>query len=173
MSEGLTPTQTITTHSPTGEVKIHSSTPIQFYPINPPENTLFAGSIYTTHTFPTVLDGDDDIKRHESYVPHGIGVENGTVAVMNKFMPGAVCPAHRTGTIDYGVVVDGELELLYGDGESKIFKRGDVIVQRETYHGWRNPSKENETMVFFVAMAAKPVKVGEEVLGEDLSAFGM
>ncbi|KAF3909206.1 hypothetical protein ABW20_dc0102183 [Dactylellina cionopaga] len=170
----LTPAQTITTHSPeTGAPQIHSSAPISFIPMNPPYNTLFAGNIYTTHTFPTVLDDEDDIKRHEAYVPHGIGVENGAVAVMNKFAPGAECPAHRTGTIDFGVVVDGELELVIEGGNNKILKRGDVIVQRETYHGWRNPSQENETLVFFVALAAKPVKVGEEVLGEDLSNLGM
>ncbi|EPS42223.1 hypothetical protein H072_3824 [Dactylellina haptotyla CBS 200.50] len=168
----LTPTQTITTHSADAKTVIHSSQPIRFDSINPPYNTLFAGNVFTTHTFPTILDGEDDINRHGSWVPHGIGVKDGALAVMNKFAPGAECPAHRTETIDFGVVVEGELEMTY-DGGSTVFKRGDVIVQRETYHGWRNPSQENETLVFFVVLAAKPVTVGEQVLGEDLSNFGI
>ncbi|KAF3190370.1 hypothetical protein TWF225_002135 [Orbilia oligospora] len=92
---------------------------------------------------------------------------------MNKFLPGAECPAHRTETIDFGVVVEGELEVLLDGGEKKRFGRGDVVVQRGTYHGWRNPSMENETLVFFVAVAAEAVVVGEEVLGEDLKNLGM
>ncbi|KAK6333134.1 hypothetical protein TWF718_010957 [Orbilia javanica] len=172
MSE-LTPTQTITTTTPSGKSTIHSSDPITFTSLNPPYNTLLAGNVFTTHTFPTVLSAEDDIKRHESYVPHGIGVKNGALAVMNKFLPGAECPGHRTETIDFGVVVEGELEVLLDGGERKIFKRGDVVVQRGTYHGWRNPSMENETLVFFVALAAEPVVVGGEVLGEDLKNFGM
>ncbi|KAF3165491.1 hypothetical protein EYR41_009723 [Orbilia oligospora] len=169
----LTPTQTITTTTPSGASTIHSSSPITFVPLNPPYNTLLAGNVFTTHTFPTVLSDEDDIKRHEAYVPKGIGVKKGVVAVMNKFLPGAECPAHRTETIDFGVVVEGELEVLLDGGEKKRFGRGDVVVQRGTYHGWRNPSMENETLVFFVAVAAEAVVVGEEVLGEDLKNLGM
>ncbi|KAF3315984.1 hypothetical protein TWF173_002764 [Orbilia oligospora] len=169
----LAPTQTITTTTPSGASTVHSSSPIAFVPLNPPYNTLLAGNIFTTHTFPTVLSDEDDIKRHEAYVPKGIGVKNGVVAVMNKFLPGAECPAHRTETIDFGVVVEGELEVLLDGGEKKRFGRGDVVVQRGTYHGWRNPSMENETLVFFVAVAAEAVVVGEEVLGEDLKNLGM
>ncbi|RVD86279.1 uncharacterized protein DFL_004563 [Arthrobotrys flagrans] len=169
----LTPTRTLTTTTPLSTSTIHSSSPITFTPLNPPYNTLLAGTIFTTHTFPTILSNEDDMKRHETYVPHGIGVKNGVVAVMNKFLPGAECPGHRTETIDFGVMVEGELEVLLEDGGRKRFGRGDVVVQRGTYHGWRNPSMENETLVFFVAVGAEAVVVDGEVLGEDLKNLGM
>ncbi|WP_226927613.1 cupin domain-containing protein [Pseudomonas sp. K2] len=64
---------------------------------------------------------------------------------MNRRVPGlaqtfeADAPGfHRTDTIDYGVIVDGELTLLLDDGESALLKAGDVVVQMGTRHAWRN-----------------------------------
>ncbi|KAF3936606.1 hypothetical protein ABW19_dt0208622 [Dactylella cylindrospora] len=168
----ITPTQTFTTHSADGSITSKTD-PITFSPFDS-SGALSAATVFTTHTLPVVLDDDDDIKRHQAWLasgPTGIGVKGGVVAVMNKFAPGAECPAHRTQTIDFGVVVEGELELVIPDGENKVFKRGDVIVQRGTFHGWRNPSTENQTLVFFVALESKPVQVGDKLLGEDFSNF--
>jgi mannose-6-phosphate isomerase-like protein (cupin superfamily) len=46
---------------------------------------------------------------------------------------------HRTRTIDYGIVLHGEVTLLLDDGET-IVRAGDVVVQRGTNHGWANRS---------------------------------
>ena len=44
---------------------------------------------------------------------------------------------HRTRSIDFGIVVEGELTLLVDDGEATVGV-GDVVVQRGTSHGWVN-----------------------------------
>lgn len=49
---------------------------------------------------------------------------------------------HRTDSIDYVIVVQGEISLELDDGAEKSFKAGDVIVQGGTRHAWRNRSND-------------------------------
>lgn len=44
---------------------------------------------------------------------------------------------HRTETIDYGIVLEGEITLILDDGET-IIGAGDIVIQRGTNHGWAN-----------------------------------
>lgn len=55
---------------------------------------------------------------------------------------------HRTPTIDYGVVLDGEMLLELDDGVTASLKRGDVVVQNATRHAWRNCTDKPATMAF-------------------------
>lgn len=48
---------------------------------------------------------------------------------------------HRTQTIDYGIVLEGELTLVVDRGETTA-KAGDIIIQRGTNHAWANRSRE-------------------------------
>jgi len=48
---------------------------------------------------------------------------------------------HRTETIDYGVVLEGELTLILDDSEVDL-KPGDIVVQRGTNHAWSNRSNK-------------------------------
>jgi uncharacterized cupin superfamily protein len=56
---------------------------------------------------------------------------------------------HATPTIDYAVVLEGEITLELDDGVLVRLSRGDVVVQNATRHAWRNPSSEPATIVFF------------------------
>ena len=55
---------------------------------------------------------------------------------------------HRTKTIDYVVVIEGEIVLILEDSEV-ILKQGDLVVQRGTNHAWENRSDELTRMAFF------------------------
>jgi hypothetical protein len=57
---------------------------------------------------------------------------------------------HRTMTIDYNFLVSGELVCMLEEGEVVLSGPGDVVVQRNTNHAWRNNSKVNP--VIFVAV---------------------
>lgn len=48
---------------------------------------------------------------------------------------------HRTATIDYVMVVSGEVQLLLEDGEVTV-RAGDLVIQRNTYHAWHNHSDQ-------------------------------
>jgi mannose-6-phosphate isomerase-like protein (cupin superfamily) len=54
---------------------------------------------------------------------------------------------HRTETIDYGIVLEGELVLILDEGET-VVRAGDVIVQRGTSHAWANRSDGNARIAF-------------------------
>lgn len=56
---------------------------------------------------------------------------------------------HRTETIDYGIVVEGELVLIMDEGETTV-RAGDIVIQRGTNHGWSNRSDRNCRIVFIL-----------------------
>jgi len=62
-------------------------------------------------------------------------------------------PMHRTRTIDYGIVLEGEIVLMLSDSEV-ILKAGDVVVQRGTDHAWENRSSRDARMAFVLIDAA-------------------
>ena len=54
---------------------------------------------------------------------------------------------HRTETIDYGVVLTGEIHLVLDDEEVHL-KAGDIVVQRGTIHAWSNRGDSVCRMLF-------------------------
>ena len=57
---------------------------------------------------------------------------------------------HKTNTVDYAVVYDGEMWLELDDGKTLHLNRGDVVVQNGTRHAWRNKGTKPVTMLFFL-----------------------
>lgn len=56
---------------------------------------------------------------------------------------------HRTETLDYGIVTEGEVWLVL-DEEEVHLKRGDIVVQRGTNHAWSNRTEQMARMVFIL-----------------------
>ncbi|MFO7324453.1 MAG: cupin domain-containing protein [Pseudomonadota bacterium] len=54
---------------------------------------------------------------------------------------------HRTETIDYGIVLEGEVTLIMDEGET-VVRAGDIVIQRGTNHGWANRSGRNCRIAF-------------------------
>jgi len=57
-----------------------------------------------------------------------------------EFPPNHASPMHKTPTIDYLVVLEGEIDLAFDDGGEVHLKQGDCIVQQGGMHSWRNRS---------------------------------
>lgn len=80
--------------------------------------------------------------------------------------PESLSPMHKTVSIDYGVVLEGEVELVLDSGETKLMKRGDLCVQRGTNHAWKNVTPNGGwARMMYVLVAAK----ADEGLVEDLA----
>jgi uncharacterized cupin superfamily protein len=60
-------------------------------------------------------------------------------------------PIHKSATVDYGIVLEGERVLRLDDGEY-VMKPGDVVVQLGNWHGWTNP--RTGSLMAFVMMGA-------------------
>ena len=69
---------------------------------------------------------------------------------------------HRTQSLDYGVVIEGEMDMIMDSGQVVTLKRGDVCVQRGTKHQWRNSTKTWNRMLF-VLIDAMPLEVAGQV----------
>lgn len=91
---------------------------------------------------------------------------------------------HRTVSLDYGVVLEGEVELVLDSGETRLLKRGDVAVQRGTNHAWRNVTPDAVDSVsgervpqwarmLYVLSPCEEVAVGGRKLGEVVDGIGV
>lgn len=93
---------------------------------------------------------------------------NGTKIRINEFPPGMASPMHRTQSVDYGIVLSGEMVLVLDDSE-RVLRAGDVVVQRGTDHRWENRSEATARMAFILVDGAFTAELigtlGEGVLG--------
>jgi quercetin dioxygenase-like cupin family protein len=88
---------------------------------------------------------------------------NGTRFTVNDIPPGRTGPMHRTETIDYVIVLAGEIEMEMDDSTIKL-KAGDVLVQRGTNHAWINRGPA-PARVAFILIDAAPLGIGHPVTG--------
>jgi quercetin dioxygenase-like cupin family protein len=161
-------TRHITTHNAEGKAVIHSSTPGQWKAFSA---DMAFNLIFTTSQFPADINGDADLKNHDTVVQSGqLGLvnPNGTVCRIVDFAPNNPGIMHRTQSLDFGVVLEGSVEMVLEEGEPTLLQRGDVAVQRGTAHAWRNPSATEWARMLFVLQDSKPLVVGSETLKEDL-----
>lgn len=71
----------------------------------------------------------------------------------STWKPGSPHPLmHRTESVDYGIVVFGEIVLVLDDGSRTHLQAGDVVVQRGTDHAWENPSETNPARMAFILL---------------------
>jgi len=83
-----------------------------------------------------------------------------------SFGPGVAPRNHRTDSIDYAVVMSGEIDMELDIGSVHL-KAGDVLVQRGTIHNWVNKGTA-PCVIAFTLISAKPVSAG----GKRLDARG-
>jgi mannose-6-phosphate isomerase-like protein (cupin superfamily) len=87
---------------------------------------------------------------------------NGSVFRIVEYGPGVAPRNHRTESIDYAVVMAGEIDMDI-DGATVHLRMGDVLVQRGTIHNWNNRGTV-PCVIAFVLIAAAPVERAGRVL---------
>jgi mannose-6-phosphate isomerase-like protein (cupin superfamily) len=80
---------------------------------------------------------DEDIQAHFAEVGAGDATKAGSRHAL----------MHRTETVDYGIVLEGEITLVMDVGET-VVRAGDIVIQRGTNHGWANRSGKNCRIAF-------------------------
>ncbi|PQE31825.1 Cupin domain protein [Rutstroemia sp. NJR-2017a WRK4] len=145
----------ITTHTPDGLAVLDSSVPSTATWTSAGSAKFFLG--YCTSTFPAAISNPSDIENYNKYLsaPPGLVVPGGTVLRIVDVEPGHTSPMHRTTSLDYGVVLEGEVELILDSGETKLLKRGDTWAR-----------------MLYVLVEAQPIELeGGKKLGEDLGGM--
>jgi mannose-6-phosphate isomerase-like protein (cupin superfamily) len=115
--------------------------------------------VWTTDTIPADNsgEGDDALKKVGTTLP------GGTVFRVVEFSPGVSPRVHRTDSIDYAVIISGEIDMELEKGKEVHLKAGDVLVQRGTLHNWINRGTA-PCVIAFALVDAKPVVAGGKVL---------
>lgn len=96
--------------------------------------------------------------------------ERGTRFVVMEYPPGNGGAMHRTETLDYVIVLEGEVDMDLDDSTVTL-RAGDVLVQRGTNHSWVNRGTR-PARVAFVLVDAEPLGIGHPRLRADSSVRG-
>ena len=90
--------------------------------------------LWTTETVPADNNDETDGRFRDA----GLTINNGSVIRIVDMLPGKQSPMHRTNSIDYGIILSGEIELELDDGAKRTVREGGIVIQRGTNHLWRN-----------------------------------
>jgi quercetin dioxygenase-like cupin family protein len=145
---GLPPVQRVVTgHNQNGRAVFKSEdvTPTKMIPSGDASFLL----IWTTDTVPADNNDETDGRDRDP----GITLNQGSVIRIVDMLPGKESPMHRTNSIDYGIVMEGEIELELEDGAKRTVRQGGIIIQRGTNHLWRNTS-DNVCRIAFILIEA-------------------
>ena len=120
-----------------------------------------AGRVFwVTEGFPVDNTGGEDTSSRQVATT----LANGSIFRIVEFAPGNSPRRHRTDSIDYAIVLYGEIDMeLEGPQDAIHLRAGDVLVQRGTIHNWINKGTV-PCGIAFILIDAKPVEVGGKVL---------
>jgi mannose-6-phosphate isomerase-like protein (cupin superfamily) len=131
----------VTGHTPEGVSVVLSDGPVPVSRELPDDGVAFH-EIWSTTGAPARLVAAEEVdptQRELAVPPPPLG----TKIRINEFEPGSLderglqSPVHRTASVDYGIVLEGEITLVLDDSEVTL-RAGDVVVQRGTDHAWAN-----------------------------------
>ena len=125
------------TPAPVGNGADPSTGPLRLPP--PPQGTRIR--------FVDIPPDSDDFLAHGAARMHDAFAQIGDVAASTVKADSPHPLMHRTESVDYGVVIEGELTLVLDDSEV-LLKPGSVVVQRGTNHAWANRSGRPCRMLF-------------------------
>ena len=89
--------------------------------------------------------------------------DDGSVFRIVHYEPGVARRNHRTNSLDYGILLSGQLDMELDDGAVVHLKQGDVVVQRGTIHNWANNSNAPAVMAFVLLAAPPYLHEGKEL----------
>lgn len=118
--------------------------------------------VWTAPDLPVNNNDETDGREREA----GLTLHGGSVIRVVDMLPGKASPMHRTSSLDYGIVMSGQLELELDDGVKTLLSPGDIVIQRGTMHLWRNPSDTETCRIIFVLTEATPVEINGEPLAD-------
>jgi len=153
------PRRIVTGHNDQGQAIVIKDSRIPCEPTG--FNADFA-VLWETDKFPTSNDGDEDPVAKKTL---NLANKDGIVLRVVDFPPNAPTAMHRTISLDFGILFEGELDCHFDSGEVVHMKPGDVCVQRGTMHGWTNPTDKPARM-YFILTAAEPVTINGKSLDD-------
>jgi len=121
--------------------------------------------IWSTDRMPVDNSAAADAAQRTGFVKryNYVGTGQGTTIRITEWAPGHARFTHRTETVDYAILLSGEIDLELDNVETVHLKPGDVVVQRGTIHTWVNRGSV-PAVTAFILIDAKPAEVNGEEL---------
>lgn len=161
----------ITTHSTEGEAVFlsHSQIP-EYIPSKPIADEGDIALLFATVTQPINTEDETDLSAYDDFLhtSPGLTTPQGTVLRSIDLRPSTKTPMHRTVSLDYGVVLEGEVDLILDSGQTRAMRQGDVCIQRGTAHAFRNRSETEWCRMLFVFLPIKTINIKGRDLGEEV-----
>jgi len=157
----MTPTipRFLTTHDQSGRARFAPDRHLGFREVDGGDARF--SLVWTTDRSPA--DNADETDGADRAV--SLALKGGSVLRVVDIRPGARSPMHRTVSIDYGIVLEGEIVLELDSGEERTVPQGGIVIQRGTNHAWVNRT-ENWVRIVFVLLDAEPLVIGGQTLGD-------
>ncbi|MEY2943489.1 MAG: hypothetical protein RLY97_1503, partial [Pseudomonadota bacterium] len=112
----------VTGHDSAGKAVVTADSVLDSKP-NPTGSSLFT-LVWTTATTP--VDNDDPTDGRERSV--GLTLPGGSVLRVVDLLPRNCAPMHRTNSLDYGIVLNGAIELVLDDDDVTLVEAGCIII---------------------------------------------
>jgi quercetin dioxygenase-like cupin family protein len=128
-----------------------------------PQPGMVSTMMWCTDSAPCTMPIGEQIEDYGARIIGTAPPARGTRFAVIDFPPGNYPGMHRTETIDYVIVIEGEIEMDMDDSTVKL-KQGDIMIQRGTNHAWANRSNKR-ARVAFVLIDAEPLGIGHPILG--------
>jgi mannose-6-phosphate isomerase-like protein (cupin superfamily) len=144
------PRRVVTGHDQTGKsVVLCDGPPPQHHPMHGPEVGADFFEIWSsTRPVPLLSAAESEPNERAFTIMPASGHLLRIIEIYPPGKGGKRTVMHRTSTIDYVVVIKGEIVLVLDDSEVTL-RQGDVVVQRGTDHAWENRASEPARMAFF------------------------
>lgn len=121
----------------------------------------FLTRIWSSSELPPDVNSTDDL----GLVDTGLA-NNGTICRIVDFPPNSVGMVHRSITLDYIYVLEGEVTLTLDDGSKTKVRKGEIVVQQGTMHGWDNETSDWARLLCILIAAKLPIVSGKELKAE-------
>lgn len=161
----------ITTHSTEGEAVFlsHSQIP-EYIPSKPIADEGDIALLFATVTHPIIVEDETDLSAYDDllHTSPGLTTPQGTVLRTIDLRPKSKTPMHRTVSLDYGIILEGEVDLILDSGQTRTMKRGDICIQRGTAHSFRNRSQTEWCRLLFVFLPMKTINIKGRDLEEEI-----
>lgn len=107
------------------------------------------GTVFRMVQFPPDVQYMRDWNEHETFAAMGHTLAPG------ESRKGATVGMHKTRSVDYAIVISGEIWAVMDRGET-LLRAGDTLIQRGTNHGWSNRGNA-PALVAFILVDARPL----------------
>lgn len=158
------PRVVVTRHDVAGTATFASDSELPlFHPMGP------AGSSFAVFDIRSAvpINNMDLVQPYPNMIPRC--PPNGLIFCITNIAPNFTVPMHRTLSLDYAIVISGEIVMKLDSGEERTVKAGEFIIQGGVNHQWIN--RTNETCrIGVVSASAEKVKLTD---GTELDAIAV